>query len=133
MQKKSRVLIIWLNTYKTLWRDLVVYLKTHLDVTLIYAAFVTSGKIQMVFEKRKGSCLQCKRLAQVRKTISEFSCRRIWDNTNLYFNNSSSTCSTVFNYCLYYSFKIIQEFWLVKSCGWIRHICSVKHIYDIIT
>ena len=47
----------------------------------------------------------------------------------------------------YYLLKIIQEFWLVKSCGWNRHIRSVvaqiwsyditieywKHIYDIMT
>ena len=47
----------------------------------------------------------------------------------------------------YYLLKIIQEFWLVKSCGWNRNIRSVvaqiwryyitieywKHIYDIMT
>ena len=40
----------------------------------------------------------------------------------------------VYNH-FYYLFKIIQEFGLVKSSGWIRHICSVKHIirhYDVI-
>ena len=26
-----------------------------------------------------------------------------------------------------YLFQTIQEFWLVKSSGWIRHICSVRH------
>ncbi len=47
----------------------------------------------------------------------------------------------------YYLLKMTQEFWLVKSCGWNRHIRSVvaqiwsyditieywKHIYDIMT
>ena len=51
------------------------------------------------------------------------------------------------NTYIYYLLKIIEEFWLVKSCGRNRHIHSVvaqiwsyditieycKHIYDIMT
>ena len=38
-------------------------------------------------------------------------------------------CRIIF---FYYLLKIIQEFWLVKSCGWNRHIRSVvTQIYDI--
>ena len=52
----------------------------------------------------------------------------------LMFGKKIITPSFLHNCNNYYLFKIIQEFWLVKSIGWIRHFCWVKNIqhYDII-
>jgi hypothetical protein len=64
-------------------------------------------------------------------------------NTRCWFDNYVEEKSDdVYLYLL----KIIQVFWLVKNCGWNRHISSVaaqicclynmtslKHIYDIMT